>query len=102
MRISDWSSDVCSSDLLFLDVLFNGCNPQNGDMGIAAQMAFAELLQLCRPDAGVHDCTPATASAFACARSSPMTSRLLVPILRAFGNWQAFSRRWRVDREMPK
>src|SRR3546814_12908811 len=26
MRISDWSSDVCSSDLFLLDLLVDGCN----------------------------------------------------------------------------
>src|SRR3546814_4871897 len=51
MRISDWSSDVCSSDLLALDAVDRGGGQAEGRLRIAPG-DIAEQFEAGRPGAG--------------------------------------------------
>src|SRR3546814_21200157 len=46
MRISDWSSDVCSSDLLFPELAFLGVAACIGQDHRQRHLAFAEVVAL--------------------------------------------------------
>src|SRR3546814_9879952 len=51
MRISDWSSDVCSSDLTAVDVA-QQAPLARAELGLAGERLAASLRQQCQADAG--------------------------------------------------
>src|SRR3546814_11220294 len=55
MRISDWSSDVCSSDLFYRAINIGAYNPETGVYdGASGVMADGRLSYWCPPGSGLN------------------------------------------------